>query len=256
MPAPKPAPTVPAVPWNPWAGLLFVIAVFYAAQFLSGLIISVYPWLKHWPHDQALDWLTNSVNAQFIFTLLAESCLIGAIYLFVKHYRLTLAVIGLKRPQWTDLAYGLAAVPVYYVLYLVTVGVVSHYVPSLNVNQPQDIGFNNVQGTGQLLLTFLSLVVLPPLAEEIAVRGFLYSNLKRALPAVWAVLLTSALFAAAHLPEGGANGLLYIAALDTFVLSLVLIYLREKTGSLWASITLHAFKNGVAFSALFVFHIR
>ena len=44
--------------------------------------------------------------------------------------------------------------------------------------------------------------------------------------------------------------------LDTFILSLVLIYLREKTGGLWASITLHAFKNGVAFVALFALHIK
>ena len=55
-----------------------------------------------------------------------------------------------------------------------------------------------------------------------------------------AARLGDELFAVAHLPEGGAAGPLYIAALDTFVLSLVLIYLREKTGSLWASITLHA----------------
>lgn len=87
------------------------------------------------------------------------------------------------------------------------------------------------------------------------VRGFLYSSLKKAMRLIPAALLTSALFAAAHLPEGGAAGPLYVAALDTFVLSLILIYLREKTGSLWASITLHAFKNGVAFMALFVFHL-
>jgi hypothetical protein len=105
-------------------------------------------------------------------------------------------------------------------------------------------------------MTFISLVVLPPIVEEIMVRGFLYSTLKKAMPTVAAVLLTSAIFASAHLPEGGAAGPLYIAALDTFVLSLVLIYLREKTGSLWASITLHAAKNGVAFTVLFVLHIK
>jgi hypothetical protein len=87
------------------------------------------------------------------------------------------------------------------------------------------------------------------------VRGFLYSSLKKALPVVWAVVLTSGIFAIAHLSGGGATGPLYIAALDTFVLSLVLIYLREKTGGLWASITLHAIKNGIAFMALFVFHL-
>ena len=60
----------------------------------------------------------------------------------------------------------------------------------------------------------------------------------------------------AHLPEGGAAGPLYIAAIDTFILSLFLIYLREKTGSLWSSMTLHATKNGVAFMVLYVLHVR
>jgi membrane protease YdiL (CAAX protease family) len=83
-------------------------------------------------------------------------------------------------------------------------------------------------------------------------RGFLYSSLKKAMPVGLAAVSVSLLFAAAHLPEGGAAGPLYIAAIDTFILSLVLVYLREKTGSLWASITLHALKNGIAFVALFV----
>ncbi len=88
------------------------------------------------------------------------------------------------------------------------------------------------------------------------VRGFLYSTLKKAMPLFGAVVLTSAIFASAHLPEGGAAGPLWIGALDTFVLSLFLIYLREKTNGLWASMTLHAVKNGVAFVALFVLHVK
>ena len=251
-----PAANVPRVPWNVWLGVLFVVLVYLGSQFFGGILVSIYPWLKHWPAGQTSDWLNNSVSAQFVFILLAEAFTIGAIYLFLRRHRLTLAVIGLKRPRWRDLGYGLAAVPAYYLLYLLTVGVVSHFIPSLNVNQQQDIGFTNVHGTVQLVLTFISLVVLPPLAEEIMVRGFLYSTLKKAMPTIWAVLATSALFAAAHLPEGGAAGPLYIAALDTFVLSLVLIYLREQTGSLWASITLHATKNGIAFVALFALHVR
>jgi uncharacterized protein len=181
---------------------------------------------------------------------------VGAIYLFLKRHKLGFASIGLKKPRWNDALHGLLAVPVYFLLYVLTVGVVSYFVPSFNIDQQQEIGFNNVQGALPLILTFLSLVVLPPLAEEIMVRGFLYSTLKKALPTIGAVIVTSVLFASAHLPEGGAAGPLYIAALDTFVLSLVLIYLREKTGSLWASITLHAVKNGIAFVALFVLHAR
>jgi uncharacterized protein len=244
------------VPWKPWVGIVFIVFVYYASQVAGGLALSIYPSLQHWSQTQTLDWLNNSVGAQFVFILLAEALSIGAIYLFLKRYKVSFATIGLKRPRWRDPFYGLLAVPVYFILYLLVVGVISHSVPGLNVNQEQEIGFNNVHSGLALTLTFLSLVVLPPLAEEILVRGFLYSTLKKALPLLGAVLVTSALFAAAHLPEGGAAGPLYIAALDTFILSLVLIYLREKTGSLWASITLHAIKNGVAFLALFVLHTR
>ncbi len=244
------------VPWNPWLGIVFAVLIYYGSQIIGGLLVSIYPSLKHWSNAQALDWLNNSVNAQFIYILCAEALTILALYFFLKRYKLGFASIGLKRPRWLDPLYGLTAVPAYFVLYLLSVGVVSHFVPSLNVNQQQQIGFNNVHGAVQLLLTFISLVVLPPIAEEIMVRGFIYSSLKKAMRILPAALLTSIIFASAHLPEGGAAGPLYIAALDTFVLSLVLIYLREKTGSLWASITLHAIKNGIAFTALFLVHVR
>jgi membrane protease YdiL (CAAX protease family) len=244
------------VPWRPWLGVLFLIFIYYASQIAAGIVLSIYPGLRHWSHAETFQWLDNSVGAQFVFILLAEGLSLGAIYLFLRRYKLGFAAIGLKKPRWSDLGYGLLAVPAYLTLYFVTIAVVSHLVPGLDVNQQQEIGFDNVAGALPLIMTFISLVILPPLAEEIMVRGFLYSTLKKALPTAGAVILTSLLFAGAHLPEGGAAGPLYIAALDTFVLSLILIYLREKTGSLWASITLHACKNGVAFLALFVFHAR
>jgi hypothetical protein len=236
--------------------VLFVVIAYYASQIIAGGLVLTYTLSKHWPRAQAVDWLNNSVNAQFAYILAAEAFAVGALYLFLRLYKRDLGSIGLKRPRWLDPLYGLSAVPVYFILYILSVGLVSHFVSGFNVSQQQQLGFTSVHGAVQLTLTFISLVVLPPLAEEIMVRGFLYSSLKKAMPTVGAVVVTSAIFASAHLPEGGAAGPLYIAALDTFVLSLVLIYLREKTGSLWASITLHAIKNGVAFMALFVFHAR
>jgi uncharacterized protein len=251
-----PKSNIDIVPWKPILGLVFAVATYYAAQIIAGTLISLYAMSKHWTEVEATAWLHDSVTPQFIYILITEALIVGAIYLFLRMYRLGFASIGLKRPRFEDLLYGLAAVPFYFILYLVTVGLVSHFVPSLDVNQAQELGFNNVYGTWPLVMTFISLVVLPPLVEEIMVRGFLYSTLKKAMPTIAAVIATSAVFAAAHLPEGGAAGPLYIAALDTFVLSLVLIYLRERTGSLWASITLHAIKNGIAFTALFVFHLN
>ncbi|HVX48199.1 MAG TPA: CPBP family intramembrane glutamic endopeptidase [Candidatus Saccharimonadales bacterium] len=242
------------VPWNPWLGVVFVIVVYYAAEILAGLMLAIYPGIRHWSHDRALDWLTNSTIAQFFYLVLASGGILAAIHLFLKRYGCTFQTIGLKKPRWRDPMYALIAVPAYYLLYLIAVSVLTHFVPSFNVDQQQQVGFNGVHGALPLAMAFVSLVILPPLTEEIMVRGFLYSSLKKGMKIIPAAILTSLIFAAAHLPEGGAAGPLYIAALDTFILSLVLTYLREKTGSLWASITLHAIKNGIAFVALFVAH--
>jgi membrane protease YdiL (CAAX protease family) len=107
----------------------------------------------------------------------------------------------------------------------------------------------------QLTLTFISLVILPPLVEETLMRGYLYGSLRKNMSKIGAALVTSIIFASAHLEFGSGAPLLWIAALDTFVLSLFLVYLREKTGSLWAGMLVHALKNGIAFASLFIFHL-
>ena len=242
--------------WNALAGVLYVVLIFFVSQMISLMLLSMFLASKHLSVDQMSSYLDGSVIAQFFYILIAESLAIGLVYMFLKWHKSGFASIGLIKPKWRDLGYGLAFVPVYYLVYLITLGIASVLVPSLNINQEQQIGFDNVQGTLELTLTFLSLVILPPLAEEIMARGLLYSSLKKAMPIAGAAVITSLIFAAAHLPEGGAAGPLYVAAIDTFILSLVLVYLREKTGSLWSSITLHSFKNGVAFVLLFVLHIN
>ncbi len=242
------------VPWNPILGVIFIVVVFFGAQLLSGIVLSLYPLLRHFTSAQASAWLSKSVAVQFIYILLAEVLTVGFIYLFLRFYKQGLAYIGLKKPRFRDPLYGLLAIPVYYILFGVLVYIVTQFFPSLNVSQKQELGFDNVAGQSQLIYTFLSLVILPPLAEEILFRGFLYKTLRSGLGIPAAALITSILFGAGHLAEGGTNGPLYIGALQTFVLSLVLVYLRQKTHSLWAGITLHASNNFIAFLYLFVLH--
>jgi len=242
--------------WNPVLGVALAILIFFGAQIVSGILISYYRYPRHWTNQQLINWLNNSINAQFFYILFAESIIVLLIYLFVRRYKDGLKTIGIRKPQWSDLAYGLCGLPIYLVLFLVSVAAIQHFIPSLNVNEKQQLGFNNVTGNLQLILTFLSLVVLPPIAEEILFRGLLYSSLKKNLPKIVAVLGTCTLFAIGHLPEGGSAGPLYIAGIDTFILSLVLIGIREKSGGIWGSMTLHALKNGIAFYALYVAFIR
>jgi membrane protease YdiL (CAAX protease family) len=86
-------------------------------------------------------------------------------------------------------------------------------------------------------------------------RGFLFTSLlKPAAVHLRRDLSPVVLFAAAHLQIGSGAPLLWTAAIDTFILSLVLCYLRYKTGSLWPGIFLHMLKNLLAFLVIFVFH--
>lgn len=193
---------------------------------------------------------------QFMFVLIAEALTFGGIVWFLRKRALGLKDIGWRRFKAMHVAYALSGFAVYFVAYLVLVAIASSAIPDLNVNQQQDIGFTNISGLVPLAVTFVSLVILPPLVEETLFRGFLFTAFRQRMTLVWATILTSLLFASPHLLEAQNGGLLWIGALDTFTLSLVLCFLREKTDSLWSGMLVHAMKNGVAFISLYILHIH
>lgn len=243
------------VPWSPWVAVVYAILVYFAAQFAAGLALYTYPLLRGWSNARASDWLSGSTWAQFWYVLLAEALTFGAIWWFIRRRKSSLKAIGWKRIRLSDPVITLAGFAVYFIGYAVLLAVVTHLFPSLNVDQKQELGFDNVSGDTNLVLTFLSLVILPPIVEETVFRGFVYTSIRNKAKPILATLLTSALFATAHLQFGSGKPLLWVAALDTFTLSLVLCYLREKTNSLWPGILLHGLKNGIAFASLFIFHL-
>lgn len=143
----------------------------------------------------------------------------------------------------------------YFAIYIALVLALKALIPSLNTGQEQELGFGEHVAGADLAYVLMSLVLLPPIVEEILVRGFLYTGLRSKFPKIPAALITSILFAMAHLQFGSGNALLWIAALDTFTLSMVLVYLRDKTDSLVAPIGVHMLKNGIAFMSLFILHL-
>jgi hypothetical protein len=203
----------------------------------------------------ANNWLQNSVYAQFFYVLLAEILTVSLIFLFIYWRKGQLRSIGLKRPKGTDILYALTGLVIYYPTYIVA-ALTAAWLLSVNLNQTQSIGFSGTYSGWQLVIVFVSLVVLPPIAEEIMFRGFLFSGLKKKLPIIWAALFTSLLFAAPHLLESGSGGILWIAGIDTFILSMVLCWLRQKTDRLYAGMGLHALKNFIAFATLYLLHTR
>lgn len=245
------------VKWGIWFSILITVVVVIGAQLVAVLLVDIYPLSKHWNQLQTQNWLNNSVNSQFFSILLAEAITVGLILWVVLLKKSRLSSIGLKRPKWVDLAYLFAGFAIYFVAFILAVGLLKALIPSLNLLQAQDTGFGTSITGWPLVLVFVSLVILPPIAEEITFRGFLFSGLKKKLPVVWAIILTSLIFASPHLLEGKGGGVLWIAGIDTFVLSVVLCWIRQKTGRLYAGIGIHALKNFIAFVELyhiFTFH--
>jgi membrane protease YdiL (CAAX protease family) len=122
--------------------------------------------------------------------------------------------------------------------------VVQSSMPGLDLDQKQDVGFNNITDLIGLLAAFVALVVMAPVAEELIFRGYLFGNIRPLIGVTASVIVTSALFGLVH---GQWN-----VGIDVAILSVFLCMLRVKTGSVWAGIFLHMAKNGLAYSFLFL----
>lgn len=243
------------VTWGPVAAVVIIIVIYFLSQLLAVLILSIYPVFRHWSYAESQTWLSNSNYAQFFLTLIIEALSLGLLALFLRHRKTNFKSLGLKdHPRLLDIGYVLVGFAAYILTFYLSLTLLEHIAPSLNVNQKQDIGFSTSTAGNQLWLVFASLVILPPIVEEILFRGFMYTGLRTKMHKVVAALITSVFFASLHLIEG-TSGILWVAGLDTFILSMVLVYLREKTDKLWAPMGLHMAKNFLAFASLFLFHV-
>lgn len=109
----------------------------------------------------------------------------------------------------------------------------------------ESFGVETVQDSVKLLqnssdplmigLMIIAAVVAAPLCEEIVFRGYFYPVMKK-FSGTWVAGLCSALvFAAAH---GSLTALLPL-----FIFGCVLVFIYEKTGSIWAPVAVHCCFN-------------
>jgi membrane protease YdiL (CAAX protease family) len=96
---------------------------------------------------------------------------------------------------------------------------------------------------------FLVGAVFAPLVEEIFFRGFLFQGFRQRYGWQIGMLLSSAIFAAAHLDP--------VALIPTFILGNVLAYVYHRSNSVWPGILLHFLVNAFGlFSAYFATHYQ
>lgn len=246
----------PRIGYGPFAAVIVTIVVFFLAQLLVGLVVGLLVLLPGVDAENLQQTMKRSSFAKFASFALVNAVMLWFIWKFLQIRRVSLKSIGLVRPKVDDIWSAVKGYATYFVLFIVISIFAQVLIPGLDMDQEQQLAFDKAITGLPLLWVFLSLVIMPPLAEEIMMRGFLYTGLRSTLPKVTAAIITSIIFAAAHLQWGSGAALLWVAALDTFVLSLILVYLREKTGSLWSPILVHGFKNGLAFALVFIFKVQ
>lgn len=222
------------------------ILIFGASQLAAGVIIGL--GLALAKHTSDIGSFFDEAWVQFAYVLLAEAAAIGLVFWVLKLKKTPRGAIGLgRRPTWNDAWSGLLGFGVYYLLLIVVMALAAQLIPSLDLDQSQDVGFNQINDGLDKLFAFSSLVLLAPIGEEVLMRGYLYSGLREKLKYLPSLLITSAIFSIAHLEFGSGGPLVWAAALATFVLSAVLVYKREKTGAIYAGILIHMLNNTVAF---------
>lgn len=239
--------------WNPLAAIFIIIGIFLVVPLVVQLQLDLYPRLLGWSGVETKHWLNTSPVANFLATLMIEALTILVLFWFIKAMRANInKIIGLRRLIRKDIGFALLGFGGYFVVLTAMTIILS--VLHIQDNNQQALGFDKFISGGGLVLAFISLVVLPPIAEEILFRGFFFTTLRGRVNFWWTAVLVSVVFGAFHLNGGTGSALLWLAFADTFLLSVILCYAREKTGSIWSSIFIHALKNGLAFISLFIIH--
>ncbi len=222
---------------------LWVFVSFMIAALIIGLAYQALLTTGTIPVGAIDESVANTVIAALVYIL----TLAIVIYVpeGVKNIRTTKEELGLTRmSSWMDIALAPAA----FIAYMLCAGVltlaVSSLFPGFDAEQVQEVGFENISKYYEYALAFITLVVIAPIAEEVLVRGYLYGKLRKFTSVAIAMIISSLLFSLMHLQ--------WNVAVNVFPLALIMVGLREMTGSIWAGILLHMLKNGVAFYFLFV----
>lgn len=199
------------------------------------------------PIDKYIDYNISLILLSVIaYGLMLSIQVLGLHYIF--HQPVSWKIFGLNKggSRWKDAVVAVVGFLVYAVGAAALMMLVAKFVPVIDVNQLQNIGFDKTTSALQNILVAILFIVIDPIFEESIFRGFLYGQLKRIRVPTWLnIIFTSALFGAAHLQ--------WNVGINVFALSVVLCLMREYTGSIYAGMILHGLKNAIAFYYVFLY---
>jgi membrane protease YdiL (CAAX protease family) len=173
------------------------------------------------------------IGAFFVQVVISYGLLVGTVWLVgVWRHHSTWEDLGFRPLDLSSLARLLGLLAAIILAADVVVSIFS------DLPRPTDI-FAFGRGTREVVVMGILVLVAAPFAEEVFFRGFLLQGLARRWRFWPAAVVTSALFALAHI--------WWQFYLPVFVLGLAFSWLFWRTGSLWASIAAHATINATSF---------
>jgi membrane protease YdiL (CAAX protease family) len=194
-------------------------------------------------------FLTNIIgSADRVLVVNTQLLIVGAIFSFLLLVFLLcflilrgqnpLDLFGLRGIPWTQniraACYGLvAALPAIYFVHSLSF----HFSGAEAQPQPLLRFLSEHAGLHDRFLLILTAVVIAPISEELIFRGYIFGVLRRYAGRWWALVISASVFAAIHAHIPSLAGL--------FVLAVALTLVYEGTGSLWASILMHALFNSI-----------
>lgn len=96
-----------------------------------------------------------------------------------------------------------------------------------------------------LVVTGFLVVIAAPIAEEMFFRGFVFAGLRNAMPIWPAAVIAALVWGSLHLTGGNIG-----VAVQLAIFGVVLAWLYERSGTLWAPIIAHGINNTIAFILL------
>lgn len=243
LPHRKPLPEHLQVPWKVWQALVVFAAAWLLIPFLLvAELVFIAPAFH--PAKAILDAYQNgNIYVSFGLSMVSALAALALVYFYLKRYGLSWAATGWRRfKPWQAVGAFLLVLGTFVLAVAVVFALVSALVPGFNANQPQTNDFTGSAGQAHPAIALWALVIIPPIIEETYFRGFLFPALSGRLGLIGGTLVTSLLFALAHLQS---NVIVY-----TFVLSLALCYLYYRLKSIVPGIFLHMLNNYLAYLAL------
>jgi CAAX protease family protein len=236
------APLDPAPPWGFWGTLAWGVLVFIA-WFVTQTIVVV--GLVVWQEtiergSTDLQKMMNDGFALAVVTIVASPVWIGIAAIAVRWRRWRVRdYLALVAPRRRELVFSIALLAAVLVAFdLLTYALGREIIPRFMIE-----AYTSAKTPAAVALLFIAIVVVAPVCEEIAFRGFLFRGWSESwLGVSGALVLTSGAWALMHVQYD------WFVIGQIFLLGLLFGWLRWASGSTLLTIILHVIANFTAFA--------